>query len=841
MMPKCPLLPLIFMSTLIISKSQYNLYYSDPISENDLHFDCLHYKVSDDIASHTVLGSFPRNSHQIIPYCMRPSITTNSQHATILRSSSSFNIPFETLKNLNVTTKDLLSWVAPMDLAERYQSYLDSSNFILTDEVFHNCTAPWFGSLCQYTFDSNEPIADIVRKTFIAKQNGTNPVPISDITNLTCYVHIDCNRGRAPLCLDWREVCNGEIDCLNDGIDEKHCLQLEINGCEANEYRCHNGLCIDQQFINDDPDNPDCLDRTDENDDTNQKFQRVLGYDRCFMDPAFRCEDSDQYFDYRGFSCGDGQRIPSIIPDETKIFSTKYQANCANNRDNLLLSSILHDAQGSARLSLECKLVIACLVVGTHLADCIKAFCEGGRLPCTIHIDKVCNGSKYAILSVLPTIQNYVQFGYWTNKAIIYESFERTPLPDFLCYNAQRCPFLSTDFTLNNLACSNIASTGLVDVKLMIVISHMCSSFDEVGNETHCFHSQLFHCSNSTKCISKHRLRDGVLDCLMGDDETYNKTCELDHPHRFRCLSEENKCISPVALRDFDKHCRDGEDELFSDKRKLPFQSFCDGYTHLPVGLEKDQNETDETHCEKWPCNNPYTRCDGVWTCNNGADEVNCDPTSPCYPDQHECVSPLTFNVTCLSINRTGDGRIDCLGATDEKELCRRQYPEQPLVRYQCWNETLCTVVACFGVDACSFERHHSLIEKCQKNPRLVEIFGSLANDVRLGSVFGRYNKYFMLDSTIRFRSNRLSTPPIMAYRTTRTAPKDIDFQQAWICNRGILIYLGVQKAKYCLCPASYYRHRCEFQHERVSLTLQFRKECAPICLGAYGIILMNN
>jgi hypothetical protein len=52
--------------------------------------------------------------------------------------------------------------------------------------------------------------------------------------------------------------------CIDDGLDEEHCCQLEINQCKENEYRCKNGQCISQLFHRDDPSIPDCLDGSDE-------------------------------------------------------------------------------------------------------------------------------------------------------------------------------------------------------------------------------------------------------------------------------------------------------------------------------------------------------------------------------------------------------------------------------------------------------------------------------------------------------------------------------------------------------------------------------------------------
>jgi hypothetical protein len=64
--------------------------------------------------------------------------------------------------------------------------------------------------------------------------------------NNTCYNHLNCET--LSLCLDWREIYDRKIDCV-DGFDEVHCWQLEMNECAGNEYRCHNGQCIPEEFF----------------------------------------------------------------------------------------------------------------------------------------------------------------------------------------------------------------------------------------------------------------------------------------------------------------------------------------------------------------------------------------------------------------------------------------------------------------------------------------------------------------------------------------------------------------------------------------------------------------
>ncbi|CAF3859355.1 unnamed protein product, partial [Rotaria sordida] len=42
-----------------------------------------------------------------------------------------------------------------------------------------------------------------------------------------------------------------------------------------------------------------------------------------------------------------------------------------------------------------------------------------------------------------------------------------------------------------------------------------------------------------------------------------------------------------------------------------------------------------------------------------------------------------------------------------------------------------------------------------------------------------------------------------------------------WYCNRGIIIHFNDNKTNKCLCPPSYFGDRCQWQNQRISLTLQ--------------------
>ncbi|CAF4466912.1 unnamed protein product, partial [Rotaria magnacalcarata] len=407
-------------------------------------------------------------------------------------------------------------------------------------------------------------------------------ISLQSITNLTCYIHLECNRGGSPLCLDWREICDGRIDCLNDAADEKNCFELEINECNDDEYRCHNGLCIPMQFVNDSFQNPDCLDGTDEYDSENYKFHRQAGFFNCFTEPAFHCEESDHYFGHRGFVCGDGQHIRMLMPSSLEFLNIEKALQCANGRDSIMMRSIARLWPNSTNFTSQCQAAITLLTMGKYNVDFVKLMCLGQKLPCRIPIGNLCNQASYMLLPILRVTQYYAQFGYWMNKSFIYQTFESFPTPDFVCYDAQLCSIGVPNISIENRTCADLSEIPIFDIHQFIAVFHTCLVYNGVLNSgDDCSDQSLFHCSGTLKCISKHRLVDGIADCPDGSDETYELSCDLNDPFRFKCISE-NKCISPVLVRNIIVDCVGGDDERNTYIYKIPFQDLCDGYTHSP-------------------------------------------------------------------------------------------------------------------------------------------------------------------------------------------------------------------------------------------------------------------
>ncbi|CAF5208311.1 unnamed protein product, partial [Rotaria magnacalcarata] len=156
------------------------------------------------------------------------------------------------------------------------------------------------------------------------------------IFQTSCYVLLKCYRNGEPWCLDWREVCNGVVDCFDDGLDEESCFELEMNECSENEFRCRNGLCIDASLWEQGEGDADCLDQSD---------QHFEGFDskNCFQDVTFRCEEHT-CTSATMLPCGDGQCYGTLQV-------------CNNGRHKLFTNVIT--AQGN--LTERCWIAMVCL------------------------------------------------------------------------------------------------------------------------------------------------------------------------------------------------------------------------------------------------------------------------------------------------------------------------------------------------------------------------------------------------------------------------------------------------------------------------------------------------
>ncbi len=174
------------------------------IFENNDIFDCLILPHSEwyfkDNTRHSASNYYFEETHQ---YCRRSTVSKSHQ-IFLIENSTKNNHPvltFDDLRSMGVTYQQLYEWYAPIDLIEEYIAGEKNGSFV-------NCSDTlWFGSNCEYTFNSNKNFVDIIIDQFNAKRSV--PIDLSLFTNGTCYEmnNTDCE---SIICLDWREICDGK-------------------------------------------------------------------------------------------------------------------------------------------------------------------------------------------------------------------------------------------------------------------------------------------------------------------------------------------------------------------------------------------------------------------------------------------------------------------------------------------------------------------------------------------------------------------------------------------------------------------------------------------------------
>ena len=834
-----------------LPSQHFNMYFTSQWARN-LDHDCLSYTVMDDI---TLFEQAPPFHHQNILYCFRSSDAwTNNidNHTDVIARSNKTRfilITFKQLQLMNVTADHLLKWSAPIDLTESYAAYLHSKSSAKDDyPSFYNCTMGWFGPQCQYTFDSNASFSAIVKSNF--ENRSFSQDDLQD-PGTTCYMHLACKYGGSEFaCLDWREVCDGKVDCPDEGSDEKHCFELEMNECEENEYRCQNGQCVAHEFFRDGNMNPECLDRTDEAIRMEKNY--MVYHDRCASDPSFRCEEHTCKIlprDPAPYSCGDG--------------SCLHHRSCTNKRHLLTMKFDSYADRNGL-----CWVVMACLshFIDTRMKTLHEKWCQNLTTTTSQNLIR----EHCPPLFEFPTdftVMGHVRFFYTNNISIRSNMYVR---PAYVCYKQELCPFLPTTVYLHtskneSMTCQSwnvsLAFYSISSWSALVRLIHRyfwpCSSLVPRGDAEKNITS-LFLCPNSNKYISKHRLVDGIFDCVEDEDESYNNSCDLSSKYRLKCPSD-GRCLAPTLINNLNFDCPDHSDEE-SDvhsqrKHRISFQTLCNRFTNIAPIMINGREQSDETDCEYWDCDNAYTRNNGIWDCPNGQDERPSPASFTCLSSEHFCISPVTYNLSCLSIEKVNDGQVDCIGGTDEQHICQRSLPKLPGYRFLCSNDSneciniqwVCDNESdCFlGEDehfcqrrvrnlcGTTWKDNRSLSEEllCQlddKNRAAVRYFG-LPN-------FPDYppstssNKHLPLEDSIYALSAAIQP---MSHAAPSTWPS------RWRCHRGLNIRVHDQFK--CVCPPSYYGDLCQHQNQRVSLTLQIHTVAEIQVTFAFLVALVDS
>ncbi|CAF3844736.1 unnamed protein product [Rotaria sp. Silwood1] len=686
-------------------------------------------------------------NNQLTPYCRRPdNDEKEAEISVILDDNIANNITFKELSEQGVTSEQLLNWSAPIDLVERYERNNRSS------ELFYNCSSPWFGSKCQYQFvyDSSFSFNEIVRESANSRSNV-----MLNISVTTCYRFLpDCHRGPWSLCLDWRQICNGKVDCMN-GEDEQWCEKLEMNTCADDEYRCHyGGQCIPLIFARD----------------------STLNYK-----VEYGIHVSDEYFE------------------------VTWNTNC----------------------------------------EPLAKYCVDEWLP----------------LPEYPVLYGYFQFVYLTNRSI--NEFKINCAPDFVCFDVQKCPILLSRIVsieiIDRLTCCRIFDLIQVQTiqhfhQLNINFSFIYSQCSTTSNEKSCENSSYFHCNQSLKCISYNRVGDGFKDCFYNEDESF-PTCHLNDSNRFMCKSDPNKCLLPIAIGNGYTNCPKGEDEttenMYGIQQPTPFFHICNtrGSISPANGIE-----TYYTNCEWWPCNTPYTYCNTVWDCLNGIDELNC-PGISCSLNEFECRNKDLNLTYCLPfVHMFHKWKDDCSKNRLVYQLYFDNGTHDISKYYYSFNKSKC--ISEDNICNPYSETTNVQEDVCLRN-QILKLVVAPASTVHMVDNDNTYlcTIEFVRQARYDIR-NRVFTPSRLGYfpsTTSTTSVENIfdkyenkknipkmDIALAWYCHYGVLIrFKGVNQTKACLCPPNYFGSQCQWQSQRVSLTLQFRMSSIIYSTVIYQLIIM--
>jgi len=780
-----------------------NMYNTDrSLDIGNLQVNCLHYYVR---------RLEPRMEK--VEYCFGPIEDNN-----YLLNDDSLHLhgeyfTFDQLHQLNVTSNNLLLWSSTIDLAEKYQDYLNhQTNSSLSKELFFNCTPAWFGPRCQYSIVLNS--ISSFEAVIVKAHADRYPYETSYSTsNATCYIHLSCNRGQSNICLDWREVCNGRIDCTNEAVDEAQCFELEMNVCHENEYRCHNGQCIPTEFVKDAF--AECLDLSD---------ARNTSPDISHSHFIFLFEEHWCALNYRHFFC----MIEECVIEVDQ---------CENIRYRLSIESITIQNNSSN----NCWMLMICLtkiLKQIHEATC-QQFSNSSYIRSVLeNCDDVIEFPRG------PVIFGHVRFLYHTKEITDVNTY-LVRIPDAICYDNQLCDFLIPTYYYRNYSCryfhqfnfNSNKTHNIWDSFIRLIEGYFqkCSlNYHQSMITDPTDYPSLYCCQNSSKCISEHRILDHMSDCYLNDDEEqYELSCSINDILRLKCALD-NRCYFSNAFYEI---CIISHLRTFD---KIEFGQICDRHIEMIPQIINGINHTDETDCEDWPCNNYYTRCDGFWSCPNGEDEENCTTQKICPSHFLPCIDPYNSTMICLSANRVNDGNIDCLGATDEREHCRNflQIDLDPS-GFRCWDDDDCLqeIALCDHFRQCPNEEDEKFCQNykffgelsCKMDSfNLTDIENAICQTIYLKKIPFTLETS-LAHSTLDNQTNQqvVVRQPRQEHNIPKLVSNELNYrQQLRHCNRGLYVlhWLGNNQTTHkCLCPPSYYGDRCQYQNQRVSLTIQTR------------------
>ena len=830
---------LILYNQLDIGFSQYNLYHTETNPNlNPFDYDCLYQYLDYPIPE----------KYGLFPWCIRQETFDKD-----LKRCDGNEITFKQLKINNISVADLLHWNAVVEIMDLYEKYLLLPNLVNENEIYCNCSHLLkFGKFCEYDIDRDDNDERMFTSFFWFSDHINNDGDVFD-TPSTCFIGIQCQTNL--VCLDWRQICNGIVDC-DSGEDEpaELCLQMESNECDVDkEFRCQIGVCIpfNLQFSS----IGYCFDRSDWS-KTIDLHRNINLFQICSQYPSTECDEINH--GWKKFSCHNGQYMSF---GDLTLKTSQSGRTCGNNYHLMYLKELFSNKNEEDR----CWKSMICLTGFDYLFSQIN--CSPNKTT------NDCDQVEFYFPSN-SIVYSYVFFLYENinrNNWLIYSG------PNAICYKKDYCPNKTWTFTRQDLVCF------YVDEKIFswknfyeYVVQMFSSCYSSSHLPVHIKANTLYQCNLSQTFISIYRVKDKTKDCFFNEDENKDiDLCSLKINGKFECFTNSSECIRQLSVFDKEYDCSDGSDEYFEtvqtnflgpndnyhpwrrmDPNKIyRFNELCDNFINRHI-FPKESNETDETDCEHWlySCDSPYTNCDQIWNCRDGHDELNCGSQSQlynsyirerfhCKTNEHYCLKLINhgndINMTCLDLNRINDGIIDCIGETDERltNICIEKYPIDHRRRFHCQNSSECirTDEVCDGKVDCPFEDDERICPWLFKsNSSIFRCQDALSNSpVRCDRTTLRNRQCQMKEQlwfcdleTIKSPTNQWPVQydefPQYANQMTQLFVKNND--NKWLCNFGFRIRSSIIDNKfYCLCPPTYYGEFCQFQSEHLIVILKIK------------------
>jgi len=797
-----------FLLHCIIGQPLLNLYYTDVTIENNNIFqhNCLRA-----IDNNKLEGNF-----HMISFCL-------SENPSIFDIKDDVQIPrftFLQLLERNITAEQLFYWSTPIDIIEKYQDYLNTKNTNLQNETYYNCTLGTFGNRCQYEFNilfKHLTLYQSINNFYDFHFQNSNQMP------MTCYKHLECNLGGSTTCLDWRNICNGQIDCLNDAIDEKDCWKLKVKQCKENERLCLNGQCM--KILT-----------------SEANFFRTI----CVGKSAYKLH-LGQPIEYNLFNEYDDQGCSCNF----------LTGSCYPGHDSQLLIS-MYSNQNESLLSNNCSLALRCFM---DLFKCTE-FCQ--KSECIQIIEDNC--PEMFFYPQIPILFGNIYFAYMKKDFI--HSMNSSMIMPYLCYN-------TTDYDQffhqnQTLLINNIRCVHTQEFYLLINQSNrsLKTNLDIVGdlyktlkryhlsmNYTTqlCNQSNMYQCIDSSKCVDMLHILNGIYDCPQMDDEIVSlikSTSAIEYIEKthFKCQST-NKYILLDLVEDGGCDCNGGPDSIDYCEDEYPnanyikanilFQHICDRFQELTPILINGNNHTDETECEQWECNNIYTHCNGEWNCLHAEDEIDCGRISIGCPSKfYRCVSHQTYEFICLPLEKINDDSIDCLSATDEDDMRGQNlvvYEYCDLAPFYCINQSLNSFISwkklCDGHHDCEHgdDERFCTINRTNPDSEICTCTWHGVSDVE--RFLCEYRKPTRKWNIINFEPFSIDSDrktKEIGFKS-RLSSSGLSWESSYPCHMGLPVTIksnqkNNRSSKFaCFCPPNYYGSECQYQNQRVSLILHFQ------------------